>query len=62
MKCPNKFGKYEFEGGEGCDPDCAIRFRNDDKIVCGFAAYMANELEKSGRVFVMNWERVDDVL
>ena len=23
MKCPLKFGKYEFEGGEGCDEECA---------------------------------------
>lgn len=23
MKCPLKFGAYEFEGGEGCDADCA---------------------------------------
>ena len=23
MKCPFKLGAYPFEGGEGCDPECA---------------------------------------
>lgn len=23
MKCPFKMGKYFFEGGEWCDPECA---------------------------------------
>lgn len=23
MKCPFKFGNYEFEGGQECHPDCA---------------------------------------
>jgi len=25
MKCPFKFGRYAFEGGEECDPECAWR-------------------------------------
>lgn len=56
MKCPRKFGKLPFEGGEGCDGECAVRFRNGDKAVCGIAAYIANELERSGRMFTINWE------
>lgn len=46
MKCPFKFGRYEFEGGEECQPDCAwivkkgVHLRGGDgplviRFVCG---------------------------
>ena len=29
MKCPFKFGRYKFEGGEECHKDCAWRMTYD---------------------------------
>ena len=58
MKCPAKFGKYPFEGGEGCDPECAVLLRNGGKGVCGITAYIAHDLEKSGRMFTINWVEI----
>ena len=46
MKCPIKFFRYPFEGGEKCDPECALLVRDlqyvnadgvlVERLVCGF--------------------------
>ena len=42
MKCPRKFGKLPFEGGEECADDCALAVRlNDGSIACAQAVVAA---------------------
>lgn len=63
MKCPLKFGRFRFEGGEECEPECAWRMGAVTVIdgestlvdVCAFAASKV-EYIKCG---IVNWEEHD---
>ena len=58
MRCPFKFGRYGFEGGEGCDRECAWRVAEDGAygraFMCAIAAIA--EYESDGSVRPANYE------
>ena len=48
MKCPARFGRYEFEGGEECRADCALSLTTSRGRCCAVAAEAAALLVRSG--------------
>ena len=45
MKCPFKFGRYKFEGGEECHKDCAWRITDSSgNSACAVSALAISAL------------------
>ena len=58
MKCPFKFGNYQFEGGKECDPECAwLMVDADGAFVCAVAALACGT---EGVLFAANMKEMDE--